>query len=98
MTEKTLQYFEKSLIELCRQYDVLIFEEKKKRTSLKDDAIYFREFTVSAKVNPKDDELIREIRETWGGKESENGDGDMSLQGIKWAMVAPPPHAEYIMR
>ena len=62
MTEKTLQHFERDLMMLCRQYDVLVSRDEKKRNSLKDDAIYFREFTVSAKVSPKDDELIAEIR------------------------------------
>ena len=62
MTEKTLQHFERELLSLCRQYDVLISRDEKKRTSLKDEAIYFREFTVSAKVNPRDDELISEER------------------------------------
>ena len=62
MTEKTLQHFERDLMMLCRQYDVLVSRDEKKRNSLKDDAIYFREFTVSAKVSPKEDELIREIR------------------------------------
>lgn len=62
MTEKTLQYFERDLVKLCREYDVLISRDEKKRSSLKDDAIYFREFTVSAKVNPRDGELINEER------------------------------------
>ena len=64
MTEKTLQHFERALMQLCNQYDVLISRDEKKRTSLKDDAIYFREFTVSAKVSPKDDEWISESKST----------------------------------